>query len=164
MPIHSIATQVSDLLDSLKSNEKIEFFDWLSEVQYMKHHRTKVHLLLPGSCQWLFEKPVFKEWAKSNASSILWLHGIPGSGKTMLSCSLIERLSSIFNDATQRPSFAYFYCSRDTADPNRADANELLRTILEQLTCSDIDGPIRRLLCWPIVKAKGRLEDVNLRS
>lgn len=42
----------------------------------MTHHGIKIKALLPGSCQWLFEKQEFLEWRKSSVSYILWLHGI----------------------------------------------------------------------------------------
>lgn len=143
-PINRIATQISDLHDALNENDRIKFFDWLSAVQYVKHHRTKSKLLLPGSCQWLFRKPTFHTWTKSSASSILWLHGIPGSGKSMLTCSLIERFKAMHKLTGSSPLLAYFYCSRDTAEPERADPGEVLRSILEQLSSSDMDAPLRQ--------------------
>jgi adenylylsulfate kinase-like enzyme len=40
--------------------------------------------VLPGTGQWLLSDPVFDKWKKESVSSILWLHGIPGSGKSKL--------------------------------------------------------------------------------
>lgn len=55
-PINRMATQIPDLHDALKEPEREKFFEWLSMVEYVKHHETKSKLLLPGSCQWLFKK------------------------------------------------------------------------------------------------------------
>jgi hypothetical protein len=40
---------------------------------------------------WLLDGPKFKEW-KQRAASRLWLYGIPGCGKTILSSTIIEHL------------------------------------------------------------------------
>jgi hypothetical protein len=156
-PITRISTQISDLHDALKEAERDKFFEWLSAVEYVKHHETKSKLLLPGSCQWLFKKAVFNSWEKSSASSILWLHGIPGSGKSMLTCSVIMRLCTMY-DVNASPLLAYFYCSRDTAEPERAEPDQVLRSILEQLSCSDVDDPVRQsaVLAYRERKRKAR--------
>lgn len=44
---------------------------------------------------------------------------------------------------------AYFYCARNAAEPERANPEEIMRSILEQLSGSDIDLPIKR----PVVTA-----------
>ncbi|RPA96813.1 hypothetical protein L873DRAFT_1845198 [Choiromyces venosus 120613-1] len=38
----------------------------------------------PGTGEWLFKDDRYKRWRKSDKSEILWLHGGPGIGKTML--------------------------------------------------------------------------------
>ncbi|MCJ1377478.1 hypothetical protein MMC17_000573 [Xylographa soralifera] len=40
----------------------------------------------PGTGQWLFQSDCFKSWSRG-PSSLLWIHGIPGSGKTVLADS-----------------------------------------------------------------------------
>lgn len=39
---------------------------------------------------------------------------------------------------------AYFYCARDNAETQRADPEEILRSIARQLSGIDEDTPIRR--------------------
>jgi hypothetical protein len=38
---------------------------------------------------------------------------------------------------------AYFYCTRDTSEPKRADPTEIARSILRQLSCKDDRTPIQ---------------------
>lgn len=38
---------------------------------------------------------------------------------------------------------AYFYCVRSPAEPQRTDPNEIMRSILKQLSCSNSELPIR---------------------
>ncbi|MCJ1396700.1 hypothetical protein MMC18_009592, partial [Xylographa bjoerkii] len=71
-----------------------------------------------------------------------------GSGKTMLVSSVIESLERESSDSIAAP-IAYFYCARDAAEPERAHPDEIMRTILEQLSSSDPCLPIRD----PVVRA-----------
>ncbi|KAH7308795.1 hypothetical protein BKA65DRAFT_519930 [Rhexocercosporidium sp. MPI-PUGE-AT-0058] len=75
-----------------------------------------------------------------STSSILWLHGIPGSGKSMLVVHVIEYLQA---RAQGDGGVAYFYCARTANEPERADPAELLRCLLEQMACLDESEPIQ---------------------
>src|SRR5271163_4640186 len=68
---------------------------------------------------------------------------------TVFRSSLIEHLSHESPANMQPAPIAYFYCARDAAEPLRANPDEILRSILEQLSSSDSDLPIRD----PVVKA-----------
>ncbi|KAG4437473.1 hypothetical protein IFR05_007028 [Cadophora sp. M221] len=145
-PINRIATHIRTLDDNLKEDERLKIFNWLSTVEYRSHHRSKVKILLPGSGQWLLRKQEFREWMSRSTSSILWLHGIPGSGKSMLVAHVIEYLQA---RAQRDGGVAYFYCARTANEPERADPAELLRCLLEQMACLDESEPIQ----LPVVTA-----------
>ncbi|CAG8955087.1 hypothetical protein HYFRA_00007102 [Hymenoscyphus fraxineus] len=142
-PITRIANQLSSRDDSLKETDRLAIFDWLSQVPYFSHHRSKVKLLLPGSGKWLLRKPEFVDWLNASASSILWLHGIPGSGKSMLVARVIEYLKLRTSADPDNTSLAYFYCTRNANEPERAAPVEILRSVIEQLSCSAADLPVR---------------------
>ena len=55
---------------------------WISQEPYIDHHKQAG--VLQGTGQWLLQDPKFLAWQNESASSILWLHGIPGSGKSKL--------------------------------------------------------------------------------
>ena len=142
-PVSRIATSLSKIQDNLNEEQRLRVFEWLSTVQYMSHHRAKSKNVLPGSGQWLLRKPEFMEWMESSTSSILWLHGIPGSGKSMLVAHVVDYFQTRSSSERCPAPLAYFYCVRNTNEPERADPEELLRSILEQLSSSDQDLPIR---------------------
>jgi hypothetical protein len=56
----------------------------MSREPYIQHHEQTKQGVLSGTGQWLLSDPVFEKWKNESASSILWLHGIPGSGKSKL--------------------------------------------------------------------------------
>ena len=60
--------------------------DWISNVPHGKHHAQIQKSVMPDTGTWLQQDSVVREWKDSSASQMLWLHGIPGSGKSHLLC------------------------------------------------------------------------------
>jgi hypothetical protein len=78
---------------------------------------------------WLLESAKFADW-KERAASRLWLYGIPGCGKTILSSTVVEHLlQHCHNNA--RVVTAYFYF--DFNDAQKQDLELMLRSLLCQL-------------------------------
>ena len=86
----SVEEQSEILKHDRLSQERSEVLDWISKLNHeQKHH----HVRLPrveGSGEWLLEMEDFERWRdKSNTHSrVLWCHGIPGSGKSVLAYEL----------------------------------------------------------------------------
>lgn len=87
------------------------------------------HDRLPETGTWILRRQEFLNWDSSNASQILWLHGIPGSGKSKLVSVVVDHVIE------RRPAdtIAYFYCMRNPAEPQRANPDEILRSLVKQL-------------------------------
>lgn len=83
-PMHRIASQLFDLSDDHDASRRAAVLSWLSDIPYEQHHETSRKGRHLGSGEWLLQKPEYEDWRISSFSSILWLHGIPGSGKTTL--------------------------------------------------------------------------------
>ncbi|RFU26917.1 hypothetical protein B7463_g9416, partial [Scytalidium lignicola] len=126
--------------DFLTRESRDDIFDWLSPVRYRVHHLTERQDRLLESGQWLFQSEMFRSWQNSSISGTLWLHGMPGCGKSKLASAVIDdelkrRAVSKSTDSEPAP-IAYFYCSRNKAEPERSDPQEILRCIARQL-CGD---------------------------
>jgi hypothetical protein len=78
---------------------------------------------------WLLENAKFTDW-KERAASRLWLYGIPGCGKTILSSTVIEHLLQHCHGDTSMVT-AYFYF--DFNDTQRQDPELMLHSLLCQL-------------------------------
>ncbi|KAF1363959.1 HET-domain-containing protein [Lizonia empirigonia] len=78
---------------------------------------------------WLLESAKFEAW-KQNEASRLWLYGIPGCGKTILSSALIEHLLHCCH-ADVRSATAYFYF--DFSDVQKQDPGLMLCSLIAQL-------------------------------
>lgn len=70
--------------DFLEKEQRRDIFDWLSSVKYRIHHQTETQDRLPRSGEWMFQSAEFRNWQSSSISGTLWLHGMPGSGKSKL--------------------------------------------------------------------------------
>jgi hypothetical protein len=77
---------------------------------------------------WLLESARFADW-KERAASRLWLYGIPGCGKTILSSTVIEHLLQHCHDDVRMVT-AYFYF--DFNDTQKQDPELMLRSLLCQ--------------------------------
>ncbi|KAH6680268.1 hypothetical protein B0J14DRAFT_648647 [Halenospora varia] len=126
--------------DYLTTQSRKDIFDWLSPVRYRVHHLTQKQDRLPDSGQWMFQSSEFRSWQDSSISETLWLHGMPGCGKSKLASAVIDgELQRQTDNNTIQPELApiaYFYCSRNQAEPERSDPQEILRCIARQL-CGD---------------------------
>lgn len=80
-----------------------------------------------GTGSWFLESEPFKDW-KSGIHQNLWLHGIPGCGKTVLSATIIDHLNQQLD-----PSHAVIYFFFDFADTNRQSLDQLVRSLAAQL-------------------------------
>jgi hypothetical protein len=79
-----MASRLSDLVDGLQREDRSKILQWISTIPYSLHHQAVRKDRLPDSGDWMLRNARFKEWMESSSSATLWLHGIPGSGKSKL--------------------------------------------------------------------------------
>jgi NACHT domain len=91
--------------------------------------------LLEGSGEWLLERNDFRQWEFSTSSTVLWLHGILGSGKSKLVACIIGHLQK--SPEFLPGNFAFFYCVRGDSDKERSNPEEVIRSLLRQLAFHD---------------------------
>jgi hypothetical protein len=80
---------------------------------------------------WFIESDTFVSWW-SFVNQKLWLHGIPGCGKTVLCSTIIEHVKSLKANIPDI-GIAYFYF--DFRDREKQNVKGLLRSMLAQLCC-----------------------------
>lgn len=85
-----------------------------------------------GSGLWFLQNDMFAKW-KTRQNSFLWLYGIPGCGKTILSSTIIEDLGR----APFRQPLLYFYF--DFNDTAKQTLESMVRSLIDQLCyrCDD---------------------------
>lgn len=112
-----------------------EILDWLGAHFTVEEYHRALSARLQGTCTWVLHREVIRSWKlrdpESTITKFLWIHGLPGFGKTVLCATLIEHLRL----ETGYP-IAYFFCS-----PNGnylQDPQAILRSWVAQLV---LHGP-----------------------
>ena len=80
---------------------------------------------------WLMEYEAFYKW-KQIPASFLWLFGIPGCGKTILSSTVIEHILNRRN-SDNTLMVAYFYI--DFSEKETQVPENMMRSLLKQICC-----------------------------
>ncbi|KAF3253956.1 hypothetical protein TWF192_003474 [Orbilia oligospora] len=93
---------------------------WLSPSDCSTNYNKAIRQRHKGTGSWLLESDNFDKW-KTDRNSFLWSHGIMGCGKTILSSTVIESLSSC------RP-LVYFYF--DITDGDKQTFDKMIRSLL----------------------------------
>lgn len=111
-----------------------EIVRWLTPVEYeaeyyMEDLENARKLRHPGTCEWIRTQPNFKSWSESTApsnDSLLWIHAIPGAGKTILSSFMIDHPGFW-------PSSKVFYFLFRSTDIDKNSTIAAARSLLYQL-------------------------------
>ncbi|KAI0293302.1 hypothetical protein B0F90DRAFT_1643201 [Multifurca ochricompacta] len=101
---------------------------WLSPPDPSTNHNIARGTHHSGTASWFFEGSTFNEWKSSG--SLLWVHGKPGSGKSIL-CSTIVQDIEVMCEAGLA-NMAYFYF--DFRDTTKQSRHNLLLSLLIQLS------------------------------
>lgn len=105
---------------------------WLSPPDPSKNHNRAVALRHPSSGDWFLRGEAYQHW-KTNSQTFLRLNGKPGSGKTVLTSTVIEDLK-IENPKTENQdssALLYFYFS--FSDNTQQKFEHMLRSLVWQL-------------------------------
>ena len=99
----------------------------------MKTIETKRDHVMEHSASWILRDASFQRWLYADDPSLLWLHGDPGKGKTMLAISLVQELEKKIRleSCNGQELLTYFFC--DNKDDRRKDATSILRGIIYQV-------------------------------
>lgn len=100
---------------------------WLSPQDPSNNHNTAVSLCQKGTGQWFLRGEAFQRF-KRGEISFLWLNGLPGCGKTILSSSIIEDLKQDPSMEPLRQLYFYF----DFNDTRKQTFESVLRCLLWQ--------------------------------
>jgi len=84
----------------------------------------------PGTCQWILKDEEYTKWHKSDESSMIWISGGGGYGKSILMSTVIETLRTEATNSEEKV-VQYFFCKAGS-DATQSTA-QILRTVVAQL-------------------------------
>ena len=89
-------------------------------------HKARNPDRMPGTCHWLLDHPQYHDWRDSNCSSLLWISGDPGSGKSVLSKFLVDQAFPPASYTT-----CYFFFKDDNSE--QRDSKYAVCALIHQL-------------------------------
>ncbi|KAF5230799.1 hypothetical protein FANTH_13692 [Fusarium anthophilum] len=86
---------------------------------------------IEGTCVWFLQMPAYVEWIECHLSSILWISGEPGCGKTTLASFLIDNINQhpLVRGTDCQITYFFFDWSRD----DQSDGTSLFFALIHQL-------------------------------
>ncbi|KAF8507541.1 hypothetical protein JB92DRAFT_2793444 [Gautieria morchelliformis] len=121
---------VAGLEQARQNDRRDKIFAWLAAPDHQSSHTSAQKKRQPETGLWLVRGETFKAW-RDLPHSTLWLHGKMGSGKTILSSTVIDQLF-LPNGRDPLPTVAYFYFTSKQTGTNvavRSLINQLLLTM-----------------------------------
>ncbi|KAG7065546.1 putative Pfs NACHT and ankyrin-domain-containing protein [Colletotrichum scovillei] len=117
--------------DNERAQRRKEFLDWLPFIDFGEFHDNAFERSVDGTGDWLTKNNNYKAWSDSSSSSMLWIRGKHGSGKSHLASCIIEKL---LLEAKTAPgnAVAFVYCTT-TQSKTEMTLNNLLGSLLRQI-------------------------------
>lgn len=109
------------------SDQRKKWLDSLSILNAQRWQDFNIKLRQAGSGIWFTDGPDFQEWLLTRRSK-LWVHGIPGAGKTILMASAIQEA---LKHSDERHALAFFYC--DYKDANTHNPRNIFGSLAKQI-------------------------------
>jgi hypothetical protein len=142
--VTAVGTQVLHSMNENADKTKREaVLKWYKSCDPEQNHQQSRERHDPDTGNWIIESEEFQSWLTQNGKS-LWLHGIPGAGKTILCSTIICYLQELYHgEPSARVAYYYF----DFADSNKQSVSSMLKSIIFQLiSCAQmISGPALEL-------------------
>ena len=99
-----IKKTVKDIHCHIQDTAHKEILAWLNKTDPISNHTAACEKCQHGTGQWFTSSLEFSQWLQPKRS--LWLHGIPGAGKTILYSTIIE---NVISGCSPESRCVYFY-------------------------------------------------------
>lgn len=134
----------AELTKPCEDVQRQEISRWLESTNPSPIHNGAFSKHETHTSAWLLQSPEWASWLTGTGPGrFLWIHGIPGAGKTVLASFIIEQLKEFCEDNVELGQ-AYYYCHYSH---NQDEAAPFLRWIIGQL-CRQVKWvpqPLRKL-------------------
>ena len=120
----------TELTQASPDGQRHEVLQWLERTNPSVLHNLAFKKHQRYTSAWLLKSPEWINWLhRTDSDKFLWIHGIPGAGKTVLASFIIEQLKQICNSSTEL-GYAFYYCHHSN---KQDEAGPLLRWAISQL-------------------------------
>lgn len=116
-----------------------EVYSWLDVKSSAERFEDSLRKKTDGTCEWIFERPVFQQWREADfpaGTKLLWIKGPAGFGKTVLCARIVDELQN-----SLKTPVANFFISSDhqsREDPYMAVRSWLSQVVSQNTAALDI--------------------------
>jgi NACHT domain len=136
--ILEIENKVDDVQYHVQNQFHKDILQWLTKADPLSNHTAARSRHEPGTGEWFLLSSNYSRWMLPGRA--LWLHGIPGAGKTVLCSTIIESIKS--RCSSRKPCVYYYF---DFSNPLKQNVANFLFSLLAQLSASNLFSEIRNL-------------------
>ncbi|KAH9996168.1 hypothetical protein BJV74DRAFT_295552 [Russula compacta] len=127
--VEKMRLQIAKEFGDLNRNQlRQDLRNWLSPPDPSVNFNIASDARHEGTAEWFTQCSTFNDWKASG--SLIWIHGKPGSGKSILTSAIIQDIQAISNAGSAHMTYFFF----DFKDTRKQDAQSLLSSILVQLS------------------------------
>ncbi|KAH7124928.1 hypothetical protein B0J13DRAFT_646926 [Dactylonectria estremocensis] len=131
--VQQTSSETKVIVETVRSNQHVaEIERWLSPPNSSTNANHARQLRHEGTGTWFLNSPAFTEW-KIRSRRHLWLHGLPGCGKTVLSTTILDHLVNMDDHIT----LDFFFDGNDTT---KGTVDGMLRSLVFRLYGLRIDS------------------------
>ena len=131
--LQSVASDVKQIASHIAEDaslmERQAVLDWLSTHDPSVAHQRALQSYCEHTCSWVLKAKAFDAWWDASKHSALWINGLAGYGKTVLTSFIIETLQR--NPSTDDASVLYHYF--DASDGPSLSLSTFLGSLTRQL-------------------------------
>ena len=123
------------------ASEHLKIIDWLAAPDPSTNYNRALKDRNPDTGLWFIEGSAYADW-KNTPRSFLWLHGIPGCGKTILSSTILQNVLAECQAKTAS-AVLYFYFDFNNAEKELHE--NLIRSLICQLSRCCVSSVLQEL-------------------
>ncbi|ORY14383.1 hypothetical protein BCR34DRAFT_560322 [Clohesyomyces aquaticus] len=127
----------SSTLKPLTDEKLCKIRQWISAPDPSTNYQKALKLRQADTGLWFLESDAYNKW-KTAATSPLWLYGIPGCGKTILSSTVLQNILQHCQDDPGKVTAYFFF---DFNDLQKQDPEMMVRSLLCQISQQSIKIP-----------------------
>ena len=136
--VHRTTDNISEAVTNLQVDERHKkVHQWLSAPDPSSNYNEALKSRYANTCIWFPETKAYLDWL-AKRSSLLWLYGIPGCGKTILSSTIIQRTMS---ECQSRANTVILYFYFDFKNIEKQQHENMIRSLIVQLSSECVKVP-----------------------
>ncbi|RKK95801.1 hypothetical protein BFJ71_g8267 [Fusarium oxysporum] len=131
--VQQTSSETKGIVETVRSNQHVvEIERWLSPPDSSTNANHARQLRHEGTGEWFLNSATFREW-QTGSRRHLWLYGLPGCGKTVLSTTILDHLMNLDDHI----ALDFFF---DFNDRMKQTVDGMLRSLVFQLYKLEIDS------------------------